>query len=326
MWMDLRSHYWRIATKTRSQSRGYFYETHYFDRVTLFGLRQHAKHEQREILAETISEGSEELHDISPVEIYNSFVSMEGSSQKRKWYHRLWSALPLVKPAWDLSIMTFRNDCTCCCRKDSKFMKESRCARTWIVVVKVIAVVANFLALYVTIVAVRATQQIKLTKTKLPYVQEKLYNHINEGHVCAFNEKCGDVRTFDDEVLAARSNYTIVHCGACGHCSNWNDLELQWTTRYSVADQSQQCATENMFGSVDELTSCLARDIGFTLPCAHCWAEDIMCTKRFCTFIYLQSLMTNQLSNFEAGPDTITSATCEEANCEAGNPGDFVRW
>ena len=35
--------------------------------------------------------------------------------------------------------------------------------------------------------------------------------------------------------------------------------------------------------------------------------------------------MTNQLGNFKVSPDTITSATCEEANCEAGNPGHFVR-
>ena len=34
-----------------------------------------------------------------------------------------------------------------------------------------------------------------------------------------------------------------------------------------------------------------------------------------------QSQITNQLANFEVNPDTITSATCEEANCEAGNPG-----
>ena len=35
--------------------------------------------------------------------------------------------------------------------------------------------------------------------------------------------------------------------------------------------------------------------------------------------------MNNQIANFNVSPDTITTATCEEANCEAGNPGDFVR-
>eukprot|EP00956_Cyclotella_meneghiniana_P046010 scaffold395164_cov132-Cyclotella_meneghiniana.AAC.3 len=34
--------------------------------------------------------------------------------------------------------------------------------------------------------------------------------------------------------------------------------------------------------------------------------------------------MTNKVGNFKVGPNDITSATCEEANCEAGNPGHFV--
>jgi len=34
--------------------------------------------------------------------------------------------------------------------------------------------------------------------------------------------------------------------------------------------------------------------------------------------------MTNQVGNFKVGPNTITSATCSEASCEAGNPGNFV--
>jgi len=52
--------------------------------------------------------------------------------------------------------------------------------------------------------------------------------------------------------------------------------------------------------------------------------EDILCTKERCSFIFLQSVMINTMTNFEVGPDTITSATCEEAHCEANNPGDFV--
>lgn len=88
---------------------------------------------------------------------------------------------------------------------------------------------------------------------------------------------------------------------------------------------------------------------GFTEQCAKCWADDIVCTKKHCVFIYLQSRMTKKVGNFKVGPNDITSATCEEANCEAGeilfcttmtchvrysdshvclfcvgNPGDFV--
>lgn len=40
--------------------------------------------------------------------------------------------------------------------------------------------------------------------------------------------------------------------------------------------------------------------------------------------IYLQSLMTNTVSNFQVKEDTITSAACEEAHCKAGNPRAFA--
>jgi len=45
---------------------------------------------------------------------------------------------------------------------------------------------------------------------------------------------------------------------------------------------------------------------------------------RHCGFIFMQSQITNEVVNFKVGPNTITSATCSEANCEAGNPGNFV--
>ena len=34
--------------------------------------------------------------------------------------------------------------------------------------------------------------------------------------------------------------------------------------------------------------------------------------------------MINQVGNCKVTPESITSATCSEASCEAGNPGDFV--
>ncbi len=349
----------------KDRSVGYFYETQYFDKVTLFGLQKKAKSELRRIsepdtLDETyglstttvsdadVTEVKNDDDDMTPEQMYNAFVAMEEGGQC-KWYHYVWQSLPL-KPIWDLSKITCQNSCTCCCDKDAKFKKNSRCAKIWIVLKKTIAVAINLLALYVTIVACGATLQIKRTKRKLPYVQKTLYNNMDGGQVCAASQKCGDKRTFDDAASAALSNYTVLHCGPCGHCSTWNDLELQWSTRHTLADQSQACGIKTMFGGVDELSTCLATDIGFTGSCADCWAEgkslklklliiilsfaqkhsryffapDIYCSKAFCIFIYLQSRMTNQLGNFEVGPNTITAATCEEANCEAGNPGEFV--
>lgn len=102
-----------------------------------------------------------------------------------------------------------------------------------------------------------------------------------------------------------------------------SDLELQWSTRHSLAQQSQKCGIKTLGRGIPALQECLESPLigdthGFTSQCAKCWAEDIFCTKQFCIFIYLQTRMTNQVGNFKVGPDSITSATCEEANCEAG--------
>ena len=61
-------------------------------------------------------------------------------------------------------------------------------------------------------------------------------------------------------------------------------------------------------------------NIGFTEECAECWTEDELCAKNNCAFIYLQSVVVNQVSNFHVKLGDITTATCDEALCG----GDFV--
>mmetsp|Transcript_12346 Transcript_12346/g.18365 ORF Transcript_12346/g.18365 Transcript_12346/m.18365 type:complete len:652 (+) Transcript_12346:84-2039(+) len=298
------------------ESQGYFYDTQYFDTgaLEIVGVKDG-----------TSEDDVEDINNVTPVEIFNSAVAIEESSRSDKWYHDLWRLLPF-QPVWDLSTMVCKSNCAGCCSKDTdaKVKKNSLCVKVWTALVKIIAFIINCLALYVTIVACGATLQIQVTKSKMPFVYETLYKHMNDGPVCAFNEKCGDIRTFDNAASAALSNYTIAACGPCGHCSSWNDLHLQYSTRHSLAAQSQECGVKTMFSGVDALSSCLHEEIGFTEKCAGCWATDIYCSKAHCIFIYLQSRMTNQLGNFAVGENKITAASCEESNCEAGNPGTFV--
>ena len=70
---------------------------------------------------------------------------------------------------------------------------------------------------------------------------------------------------------------------------------------------------------------CIEDDIGFTAECSWEWANNVACSKKNCAFIYMQSLMTNQVANFKVGPKTITSATCSESACEAGPDYHFVK-
>ena len=91
------------------------------------------------------------------------------------------------------------------------------------------------------------------------------------------------------------------------------------TRRNFLALESRKCAQKSLWGGgKDVLVECLESEkIGFQGECAVCWAEDILCTKKFCAMIAMQSFMINTLANFEVGSDTITAAACEEAHCEA---------
>jgi len=173
--------------------------------------------------------------------------------------------------------------------------------------------------LYLTIVNIGATAQQKNVRAALPGTFAQLYPpEFKIGPICAWNESTpnADIQTFDtiDEVYAA--NYSVVHCGACGACSNWNDLSLQWTTRTFLAEEAQKCVQKSLLGgTADDVQECNEESIGFTEQCATCWTEDQLCAKKNCVFIYLQSMIVNQVSNFNVGLGDITSATCDEALC-----------
>ena len=213
---------------------------------------------------------------------------------------------------------------------------------------------------------VGATAQQEGSRDKMPFVHEVLYDDINNFPVCAFDNRTADwtiprrewtvqPTTFDNKTAAHDAGYLILHCGACGACSDWHNLELEYTTRY-VTEPTVKCihpcsisfaihtylltptnATYDLLSSEISLPrkakhvlpgpclECLEEPtIGFRGGCAICWADDIECTKTFCWQIGIQSFFINTLANFEVGEDTITAAGCEEANCEAGNPGHFV--
>ena len=188
----------------------------------------------------------------TPDAIYKSITSLEPVNTK--WYHRVWHFLP-VKPWWDLSLMGWQSTSSCC-RRESVFKTMSCLQKTWFVVSRTLTICLHLLAMYVAVVLCGATYQIKVTKAKMPYVTEVLYGkfmwsmdstsssitltllsdiyiveHINEGPVCAFDYKCGALKTFPNEMTANLANATISHCGACASCSTWNDLELQWSTK-----------------------------------------------------------------------------------------------
>lgn len=176
----------------------------------------------------------------------------------------------------------------------------------------------SFLALYLTIVNIGATSQQTTVRASLGGAFEFLYPpDYQSGAMCAWDEATpdGNIMTFESPTAVRDANYTLIHCGSCGACSNWNDLSLQWTTWTNLAKKSKKCAQKSLFGSRDDVQQCNEEYIGFTPPCAECWTVDELCASKNCFWIYLQSVIIDAVSDFRVGFDDITSATCDEALC-----------
>ncbi len=227
--------------------------------------------------------------------------------------------------------LTTRNNvkrrCPSCCEVFICFSpeyRESSCLWKFICWVKIIIItLAYLLCLYFVAVSIGATDQISSTRAKLPSVHEEIYTHMNEGPVCAFDDRGpqSNIATFANKEAAHDAGFLVLHCGACGACSSWDNLIVEFSTRNTMSELANQCAQEALFGGGgnDIITKCLMKpEIGFDEQCATCWMEDILCVKDHCAFIFLQSQMINNVGNFAVGPNDITSASCEEAHCEVG--------
>jgi len=219
-----------------------------------------------------------------------------------------------------------KSSCPACCQVfvclSPEYQRSSSLWKTicWIKIV--VITLSYLLCLYFVIVSIGATSQIKSTRAGLPAVGEALYNHMNEGPVCAFDNRGANsnIITFEDKDAAHAAGSLVVHCGACGACSSWENLIIEYTTRDTMAALANECAKTALFGGGDDaVAECLMDPkIGFEEQCAICWMEDILCTKKHCAFIFLQSQMINNVGNFAVGEGEITSASCEEAHCEVG--------
>lgn len=181
-----------------------------------------------------------------------------------------------------------------CCDNAERYgeRQEKTTVEKLISVIKWISLIlVNALFLYLVIVNIGATHQNKVVQRHLQDSFEFLYPpDYNNGTVCAWDNQGEEssITTFDSPAAAAAANFSVVHCGACGACSNWNDLSNQWTTRTHLAKDAQDCTKKSLLGGEEAVQECNRDGIGFTEDCAWCWTADALCAKKNCVFIFLQ--------------------------------------
>jgi hypothetical protein len=198
--------------------QGYFYQTAYFNRINL---------KQPDTTSLTAgSDDVEEDENITPKQVYKSIAESEDFEAGVKWYHRVWRFLPITA-IWGLFLVGTRDTCRCFFRKGTETkseFKELSCGKkTWFIFRKIVKLFFNILCFFIAIIACGDAHQTVVTKAKLPWVHST-YRTLNIGQVCAYDKKCGDIKTFDNVEVAHAANYSVAHCGKCSGCSTWQDL------------------------------------------------------------------------------------------------------
>ena len=190
-------------------------------------------------------------------------------------------------------------------------------------------------SIFFVVLLVGAQKQEEEVRSLLPFVHKILYDTMNTGEMCAFDDRATNMtrkekmdatqRTFSSPVEAHLAGYSILHCGACAACSNWQDLRQEYTTRKILGQVALKCAKKVLLGGgYPKLVECTMEETGFERDCAECWATDYQCVKKNCIFISIRAFMINTVTNLQVGADDITPSTCEEAKCEATEVTGYV--
>ena len=121
------------------------------------------------------------------------------------------------------------------------------------------------------------------------------------------------VKNESDSATAASS--IIMHCGACGHCSNPHDIKIYADTKDTLFDCTLACGKHAIFGP-RAVSRCMSERFGFTSGCNDCWVENIMCDFRLCIFSCAFEAIFESGLQTKGKVHTLNKCTnCDEIRC-----------
>ena len=146
----------------------------------------------------------------------------------------------------------------------------------------------------------------RVENTNAAKAPDTSYNFITEV-VCGIHlqDPSGPLVTFPTKQDAIDAGYQVAHCGACGQCSNVEDIKIYVDTRETIAKTSKKCGVNVVLGSYEDVVDCLEDGIGFSRECTECWADNMVSTARHCLFTCMTVLFTGFMArnNVEGAGD-----------------------
>lgn len=105
---------------------------------------------------------------------------------------------------------------------------------------------------------------------------------------------CGyDGHTYETVDAAHRNGTRVMHCAACGACSTLHDIALYEATKENLTKVTRACAWKSVF-SYEKSRRCVQQKVGFTGPCLDCWMQNILCDRKHCLAVCLESILKNE--------------------------------
>lgn len=120
--------------------------------------------------------------------------------------------------------------------------------------------------------------------------------------------KMGQVKTFENKEELISQNYTILHLGNCGECSNEHDLQIYKNTAMTLTGLATKCAVYRLLFGTKAALNCIHQNIGFTKNCATCWLQNMECTATHC-------LWTCLLGDKNSTQGLTPCHACDEYHC-----------
>lgn len=126
---------------------------------------------------------------------------------------------------------------------------------------------------------------------------------------------CGtDGITYPSRVAAAAHGATPRHAGACGACSNDEDIAVYRRTAETLTGITTNCAFLNTLFGESVGAQCMRKRAGLSSACTECWVENMSCTAVHCLGVCLASRAKGEPRNRPDGRLNDCLA-CDEAYC-----------